>query len=283
LDLSSIDRVELMSAIEDRYQVNLNESDFGAATTVGDLERMLRQPPPAGIPYVYPRWAQRWPVTWIRFVVYYSLSWPATLLLGYPRILGRENLRGVRAPLLMISNHVTYVDLGFILAALPFRLRNHVAVAMLGERLRAMRHPPARDGILSRWLDKLCYYLVVALFNVFPLPQQTGFRESFAFAGESADRGYSVVVFPEGRRTDTGKMAAFRAGIGFLAKRLDLPMVPFYIDGLFELKRAGKHMSRPRAVTVTIGKPLRIDPNVDAEDIARDLEKRVKELAPPKK
>ena len=253
-----------------------------AATTVGDLERMLHQPPPVGIPYVYPRWTQQWPITWIRFVVYYCLSWPATLRLGYPRIVGRENLRGVRRPVLIISNHVTYVDLGFILAALPFRLRNRVAVAMLGERLRAMRHPPGQDGIFSRWLDKISYYLVVALFNVFPLPQQTGFRESFAFAGESADRGYNVVVFPEGRRTNTGHTAPFRAGIGFLAKRLDLPIVPFYIDGLYELKRAGKHMARPRAVTVIIGAPLQIDRSAQPEAITRDLEKRVKALAPPK-
>jgi long-chain acyl-CoA synthetase len=283
LNLTSIDRVELMSAIEDRYQVDLNESDFGAATMVGDLERMLHQPPPAGIPYVYPAWAQRWPITWIRFVTYYCLSLPATLLLGYPRVVGRENLRGVRAPVLIISNHVTYVDLGFILAALPFRLRNRVAVAMLGERLRAMRHPPTKDGLFSRWLDKLSYYLVVALFNVFPLPQQTGFRESFAFAGESADRGYNVVVFPEGRRTNTGHMAEFRAGIGLLAKRLDLPIVPFCIDGLYELKRAGKHTARPGAVTVTIGAPLQIDRNAEPEAIARDLEKRVKDLVPAKR
>ena len=216
-------------------------------------------------------------------MIYYLLSWPATLVLGYPRIVGRDNLRGVRAPLLIISNHVTYVDLGFILAALPFRLRNRVAVAMLGERLRAMRHPPAQDGIFSRWLDKLSYYLVVALFNVFPLPQQTGFRESFAFAGESADRGYNVVVFPEGQRTNTGHMAAFRGGIGLLAKRLDLPIMPIYIDGLFELKRAGRHAARPGTVTVTIGAPLEIDRNAEPEAIARDLEKRVKVLAPSKK
>ena len=85
--------------------------------------------------------------------------------------------------------------------------------------------------------------------------------------------------FPEGRRTNTGRMAAFRAGIGFLAKRLDLPIVPFYIDGLFELKRAGKHAARPGTVTVTIGAPLQIDRNAEPEAIARDLEKRVMALA----
>jgi len=87
LNLSSIDRVELLSAIEDRYQMDMNEKDFGAATTVGDLEKMLRQPAVSESKYRYPRWAQRWPITWIRLTVYYLLSWPATLLLGYPCLL----------------------------------------------------------------------------------------------------------------------------------------------------------------------------------------------------
>ncbi|HEV2350387.1 MAG TPA: AMP-binding protein [Terriglobia bacterium] len=281
LNLSSIDRVELLSALEDRFQVEIDEADFGAASTVGDLEKMLRHPPASEPKYHYPRWTQRWPVTWVRMAVYYLLSWPATFLLGYPRVVGRENLRGVRGPLLIVSNHITYLDIGFILAALPARLRHHVAVAMLGERLRAMRHPPATDGVFSRWLDRLDYALVVALFNVFPLPQQTGFRSSFTFAGESADRGYSVVVFPEGRRTMTGKMSPFRAGIGLLAKRLDLPVVPIRIDGLFELKRAGKRMARPGAVTVTIGRPIQIDREAGPESIARDLEFKVKSLSGP--
>lgn len=279
LNLSSIDRVELLSALEDRYQLEIDESDFGGATTVGDVEKMLHQPSAAESKYHYPRWTQRWPITWIRLAVYYLLSWPATLLLGYPHIVGRENLRGVRGPLLIVSNHVTYVDIGFILAALPARLRHRVTVAMLGERLRAMRHPPATEGIFSRWLDRLDYALVVALFNVFPLPQRSGFRRSFAFAGESADRGYSVVVFPEGRRTMTGKMSPFRAGIGLLAKRLDLPVLPIRIDGLFELKRAGKRMARPGAVTVTIGQPIQIDRAAEPESIARDLESRVRALS----
>ncbi|HLY60910.1 MAG TPA: AMP-binding protein [Terriglobia bacterium] len=279
LNLSSIDRVELLSALEDRYQVEIDESEFGAASTVGDLEKMLQQPAASEPKYHFPRWTQRWPVTWIRLVVYYCLSWPATLLLGYPRVVGKGNLNGVRGPLLIVSNHVTYVDIGFILAALPPRFRHRVAVAMLGERLRAMRHPPSTAGIFSRWLDRIDYFLVVALFNVFPLPQQTGFRRAFAFAGESADRGYSVVVFPEGRRTMTGKMSPFRAGIGLLAKRLDLPVLPIRIDGLFELKRAGKRMARPGAVTVTFGAPIQIDRAAEPESIARDLESRVKSLA----
>jgi long-chain acyl-CoA synthetase len=278
LNLSSLDRVELLSAIEDRYQIDLNESRFAAATTVGELEQMLRQPPAARSDYAYPRWAERWPVTWIRVAVYYLLSWPATLLLGYPRVRGRENLRGARGPLLVVSNHVTYVDIGFILAALPGRFRHRLAVAMIGERLQGMRRPPREAGFFKRMIDQVSYALVVALFNVFPLPQQTGFRESFAYAGESVDRGYSVVVFPEGSRTKDGRLAPFRGGIGLLAGRLGVPVLPVRIDGLFELKKAGKHRAWPGAVRVSIGAPVRFESGASPEAIAAELEGRVAAL-----
>lgn len=280
-NLSSIEKVELMSALEDRYQIDLNEARFASATTVGELETMLRQPAPIRSGCPYPRWAQRWPVTWIRPLVYRLLVWPTTLLLGYPRVRGRENLQGFRAPALIICNHITYFDISFILAALPAGWRARLAVAMGGERLRAMHDPPEALAFPTRWIHQIGYALVVALFNVFPLPQETGFRESFAFAGESVDRGYSVVVFPEGARTQDGKTAPFRAGIGLLASKLNIPIIPVRINGLFELKQAGKKAAPPGAITVAIGRPVRFDPDADPAAITRELESRVASLANP--
>lgn len=278
LNLSSMDRVELLSALEDRFQTDLNETKFAAATTVGELESMLRQPVPERSDYQYPRWTERWPVTWIRLATYYLLSWPATLVLGYPDIRGRENLQGVRGPALVISNHITSVDIGFILAALPARFRHRLAVAMIGERLRAMRHPQKETGWFRRLVDQLSYGLVVALFNVFPLPQKTGFRESFAYAGESVDRDYSVLVFPEGRRTPDGKLGRFQIGVGMLAARLGIPVIPVRIDGLYELRVAGRRTARPRQVRVTIGAPVTFGLEADPAAIARDLEQRIANL-----
>ncbi len=275
LQLSSIDRVELLGALEDRYQIELSEGAFTAAMTVADLERMLRKPASARRAQVYPRWAQGWPITWLRHMTYYLLTWPATLLLGYPRIRGRENLRGVCGPVLIISNHITAIDVGFLLAALPARLRHRLAVAMEAELLWAMRYPPANFGFLRRCYERLRYILAVALFNVFPLPQQSGFRESFKFAGESVDRGYSVVVFPEGARTRDGKIAPFQAGIGLLAKGLSLPVVPVRIDGLFELKQAKKWATLPGVVQVAIGAPVRFGPDADPAQITQELQRLV--------
>jgi len=273
LNLNSMDRVELMSALEDRYQVDLNDADFTNVSTVGDLERLLREPqksPQSG--YRYPRWAQRWPITWIRTFIYYLLTWPATMLMARPKLVGRENLHDVDGPLLISCNHVTYIDVGFALLALPPRLRRKLAVGMWGELLWEMWRPPQTWNPFLRLSYKVGYYLVVALFDVFPLPQQSGVRESFAYAGESVDRGYSVLVYPEGVRTPDGTPSPFRSGVGMLAARLNIPVLPLRIDGLYEMKMAGHKIARPGQLTVVIGKPMRFPPETPPEEITNQLE-----------
>jgi len=67
LGLGSLDRMELLGALEDRYQVDLSENRFRHGTHVGDLERMLRTQAAEQLVSHYPRWALRWPLTWLRF------------------------------------------------------------------------------------------------------------------------------------------------------------------------------------------------------------------------
>lgn len=274
LNLSSMDRVELMSALEDRYQVDLNEANFTNVCTIGDVERLLREPQAsAQTGYSYPHWTLSWPVTWIRNAVYYLLSLPATLLMAHPTIVGRENLTGVSGPVLVTCNHITYVDVGLVLRALPARLRHRLAVGMLGERLWSMWRPPQTVNRLARLWQQAGYYLAVALFNVFPLPQHSGVRASFAYAGECADRGFSVLVFPEGRRTPDGNPCPFRSGVGMLASRLGLPVVPMRIDGLYKMKIAGRKIAKPGELRVVIGLPMLFPPETPPEEITHQLER----------
>jgi len=283
LHLTSIDRVELLGALEDRYQVELNETRFAAARTVGEVEGLLRGSSSTRTEVVFPRWAQSWPVARLRTFFYYLLAWPATHLLAHPRVTGRENLHGLKSPALVICNHVIYLDVGFVLAALPMRLRHRLAVAMSGERLEEMRRPPADLPLARRWLDRLKYFLVVSLFNVFPLPKKSGFRESFRFAGDLADRGWSVLVFPEGDLTPDGTLLPFRDGIGLLASNLRIPVVPMRIDGAYEIREAGSKFNRPGRVHVHIGKPVEFPAGSDPKEVTRILEQRVAELGRPVK
>jgi long-chain acyl-CoA synthetase len=283
LGLSSLDRVELLSALEDRYQIDLSETEFANAATVGDLEKLLQGNrgergeihSPA---FHYPRWALRWPTTWLRLASHYLLARPAVFLLGWPRVTGRENLRGVHGPLLVISNHVADVDVGFIQTALPARIRHKLATATGGEALEKLRSPGPERVWLRRIYDRVQWTLGVALLNLFPLPRESGFRKSFAYAGEAVDRGYSVLVFPEGKHTEDGKIRRFRTGVGLLANNLRIPILPMRIDGLFEIKKAGKKFAAPGKIEVRIGKPVQFAPESDPEEIARALQKVVEDL-----
>ena len=321
LGLSSLERVELLGALEDRYQIDLSETKFANTATVGDLEVLLREAVVGrsslvdGKPFErhqqqstddqrstdlrrrpafhssafyssafhspafhYPRWALRWPTTWLRMAARYLLMRPALLLLGWPRVTGRENLRGVRGPLLVVSNHIDDVDVGFIQFALPARIRHRLATATGGEALEALRSPAPDRPFYRRIYDRIQWTLGVALLNLFPLPRQSGFRKSFAYAGEAVDRGYSVLVFPEGKHTTDGKIQPFRSGVGLLANNLRIPVLPMRIDGLFEIKQAGKKHAAPGKIRVRIGKPIQFATEIDPQEIARRLLQAVENL-----
>jgi long-chain acyl-CoA synthetase len=287
LQLSSIERVELVSALEDRYQVDLSEADFSSTQSVADLEKLVQKAQQGmalddagtrGPVFRYPRWPRWWPVRWIRALAFYCLVRPAMLLLGWPRIRGRQNLRGVKGPVLIVSNHASYIDPGFVLHALPAHLRWRTAVAMGGETLTDLRVPPPGTNFFRAILGRIQYPLTIALFHVFPLPVRSGFRKSFEFAGELVDRGWSVLVFPEGVLTPDGAIGPFRAGIGLLLTRLRVPVIPMRLEGLYDLRKANKHWTSPGHIRVTVGAPVTFAETETPENITQELERRVKAL-----
>lgn len=280
LGLDSLARVELLSALEDRYQVDIDESAFTAATTVGDLENLLTgratgtEPPP----HRYPRWPQWWWVRAIRLAVLYGVILPLAFVMCRCAVRGRDRLASLVGPVIFMSNHVVRTDAGLILSVLPGRFRRNVAIAMSGEMLAEWLQPPPGTGWIERLRLLAQYVLVLALFNVFPLPQRTGFRRSFAFAGELVDRGYSVLVFPEGARTPDGEIHAFRSGAGILADELGVPVVPVRIHGLYEVKLTGRKFVKPGAVTIAFGEPIEFEATDDPGRSASLIEAAVRSL-----
>jgi long-chain acyl-CoA synthetase len=272
LKLDSLGRVELLSALEDQYQIELDEAAITEATTVGDVERIVSQTKSEAVAYPYPRWAMRFPMTWIRPIVYHLFLLPLSWIMCRVRVVGAENLAHVKGPALLISNHVTDVDAPLIVSALPLRWRLRLAIAMSGEYLRDWRYPPAELGWFARLKAKVTYALGAGLFNVFSLPRQSGFRQSFTYAGEAMDHGWSVLIFPEGTETRDGKLQPFRAGIGLLASELNVPVIPIMLRGLFELKKKRQYFVRPGTVTVTFGEPITFTNTQTPAQITQELE-----------
>ena len=236
----------------------------------------------AGEEDLYPHWPWWGPVALFRAAYTEVVQQPLVRFLAKPRVERPPHLH-IEGPVLLIANHVTAYDAPLIEYALPGPMRRHVAVAMAGNMLRDFRHrrnvgPQGRA--LTPLLDVLgppTWFLITALYNVFPLPRSAGFRRSFQHAGEALDRGYNVLVFPEGFRTETG-LQPFRPGIGLLVRESNVPVVPVALAGLSELKRQGKGWFRSGKLTVRVGEPIQFGPDDTAEQITQRLYDTMKAL-----
>ena len=142
------------------------------------------------------------------------------------------------------SNHQSHMDVPVILSALPGRWRSRVAPAMLKEFFEAHFHP-AQHTWREVFTNSLNYYLACFFFNTFPIPQrEAGARHTLQYIGEVTGSGTSILLFPEGVRSPTGQMKPFRGGIGMIASRLDLPVVPVKIEDV-DHADAGRFVVRP--------------------------------------
>ena len=204
---------------------------------------------------------------------------PLVWLLAGPRVVAPA-LQSGATPMLIVANHVTSFDGPLIEYALPGRMRRRMAVAMSGEMLNDYRHfrNPERAGRPISIFGPLVYLLLTALFNVFPLARRRDFQASFAHAGKALDRGFNVLLFPEGTRSAEGDLARFRGGIGLLAKQSGAAVLPVGIRGLGELKTGRRGWFRPGSIEVRVGEPMRFAPEETEAEIAARLHDEVEKL-----
>jgi long-chain acyl-CoA synthetase len=281
LGLSSLDRVELMVALEDAFQTRIDEGAFAEARDLGQLRALVDRASTAGAapdePVDFPRWNRSWIARSIRRVNLPLWILPLARLFAWIRVSGREHLEHLEGPVIFAANHQSFMDGPVIMAALPARWRYHVAPAMLKEMFAAHFFPAGHTR--GEWFRKsLEYYLAVLLFNAFPLPQrEAGARQTLRYIGELLGEGTSVLIFPEGHRSETGAIDTFRPGIGMIASRLGVRVVPVRIDGLQDVLRVGWRMAKPGRVRVAFGAPIRLV-GEDYQALAREVESAVRAL-----
>ena len=233
---------------------------------------------------IYPRWPWLRPIQWLRVAFLEAVAQPLVWLLANPRVVAPETLNfAPDEPLLIVANHVTAFDGPLVQYALPGPMRRRIAVAMAGDMLddyRHFRNPERPAGRKSGFYlpGPLIYLLLTALFNVFPLPRRRNFQRSFAHAGAAMDRGYNVLVFPEGTRSAEGALARFRGGIGLLAKQSGAMVLPVAIRGLGELKAGNRRWFRSGSIEVHVGQPIRFAPEENEAAITARLHAEVEEL-----
>jgi long-chain acyl-CoA synthetase len=279
LGLSSLERIEMMVALEEALNTTIDESAFSNATTVADLERLASSPGPAepAEPVDFPSWNRALPFRALRAISLPAFLLPLTRVFAWTTVKGLQNLQNLQGPVIFASNHQSHMDVPVILAALPGHWRRRVATAMAKEFFKA-HFFPEQFPRKTRVVKSLEYYLSAAVFNTFPLPQrEAGALQTLRYAGDLISSGFSVLIFPEGKRTDFGEIAPFRPGVGMMAARLGVPVVPVRLEGIDRVLHQKWKMAKPGPVSVTFGRPMQLSGD-DYGHLAAQVEEAVRKL-----
>ena len=285
LGLSSLERVELMMALEEALQVTVDEGKFSAARTIADLEALARPldatpgvvSAAAAEPIDFPSWNRSTPARALRRASLPTWILPLGRVFARVEVEGLEHLRDLSTPVIFAANHQSHLDTPVILDALPARWRYRVAPAMAKEFFRAHFYPEqfSRTAYVTNSLN---YYLASLFFNAFPLPQrEAGTRQTLRYIGSLLSSGFSVLIFPEGRRTDEGSIGRFQPGVGMAAARLQVPVVPIRLDGLDRILHQKWKFPKRGKARVAFGNPLWLE-GTDYADLARQVEEAVRRL-----
>jgi long-chain acyl-CoA synthetase len=301
LGLTSLERVELMMALEEAFQATVDEGAFSAAGTVGQLEALIG--PQAQLPtasaqgptpnaqfptptshvpgspkeLVFPSWNRTWPVRTIRRASLPTWILPLGRIFASVTVTGLEHLDGLEGPVIFAANHQSHFDTPVVLDSLPPRWRYRVATAMSREFFDA-HFFPGRFTTRQWFTNSLNYYLAAFFFNAFPLAQGgAGTRQTLRYMGELVTAGFSILIYPEGRRAAEGDIGRFLPGIGMIGSRLGVPVVPVRLRSLDKILGPHDYFPTRGPARCAFGAPISLTGN-DYAALASQVEDAVRSL-----
>jgi 1-acyl-sn-glycerol-3-phosphate acyltransferase len=147
-------------------------------------------------------------------------------------------------PFLLCSNHSSHADSAALMTASGRRFRSFALIGASDYFFHSRR---------VRWA-------VSPLMNVIPIDRDPG-AKSLSDCLETCRQfmqqtGGSLILYPEGTRSQDGKMQAFKSGAALFAMELDVPVVPAYIEGTHHILPKGQYFPRTGSVTVRFGEPI---------------------------
>jgi len=268
LGLDSMQRVELLTALEQQLGGEMPESQLAEMYTVRDLVDAILESARrgAGPKSAAPAWsaifsepvtdpdvlalAKPSPFAEVFFFLLSRLICMFSLDHFRLKFSGVENLPA-QGPYLLCSNHQSYIDPLLLASVLPWRVfRNTFAVGtsdIFGQGF--MRR-------LARWLR------VVVLdpdANLVPAMRAGAF---------GLNHGRILILYPEGERTNDGKLRIFRKGAAILSIHTRAPIVPIAIEGFYEVWPRHKKFPKLGDLSMTIGKPIVPPPADQASEVA---------------
>lgn len=210
------------------------------------------------------RWAlSPWARSYRRLARRWTIANPVRKFCRPFTVEGAENLAGLQNPLLVISNHTSHFDTAVVLHILPGHVYARTAIAAAADRMY-------RD----RW--KGIYNSL--RYNSFPITRGGGLK-ALAYSQWLLDNGWSLLIFPEGRRSRTGELLPFHVGPAMLATTQNVPALPIYISGANDILPPGEKWARPAPVTARVGPLLRFPPGMSLDECRREMEDAVRRLA----
>jgi 1-acyl-sn-glycerol-3-phosphate acyltransferase len=184
------------------------------------------------------------------------------------KAVGLEHLEGLEPPVVFAANHHSHVDTAAILGTLPRRLRGRTAVAAALDVFGC----PSRGRSLSNGLLQLT---VAAGFHAFAFDRHGPALRSIRTSARLVERGWSLLLYPEGTRSRTGQMGPFKAGVGLLARFGRRPVVPIFVDGGRQVLPHRAFLPRPGRILVRYGPPMWAEPRESPEAFTRRLREQV--------
>ncbi len=180
-----------------------------------------------------------------------------------PKAVGRHWLEGLDGPVIICPTHASHFDFSALRLALGPRYRRRLAPAVAADYFATSR----RRWLFAAWL------------GAFPFNRSGhGGAESFVAAEALLADGWSVLLFPEGTRSRTGRIGPFHPGAGLLAVRTGRPVLPVRIVGIHAVLPPGARRPHRAAVEVRFGEVLRAEPGEDARAFTTRLEAAVHAL-----
>jgi 1-acyl-sn-glycerol-3-phosphate acyltransferase len=254
--------VELLSLMEERMGVSLDDAQVGGETTIEELRALAAGEVGEAAPLVYPRWARSWWCRPLRGLLQAALLLPAIRRLYAIEVHGVDNLRGLSDPVIFVANHNLLLDSAVLIAAMPRTLRHRLAIAAAADL----------------WNSRFWGIVNPLLGNAFPFSREGSIRPSLENLVRVLDEGWHVLIYPEGKLTIGGPMQPFKAGIGMLAAGAHSAIVPTrYVVRVPGRPRHVPWRSRG-AVNVYFGTPMRFEADDSYLDIAQRIEEAVAAL-----
>ena len=249
LNMDSLARIELLGVIEEELGTFVDDGDLDPDTTVAELSALVdsakEEKHETGI--------YGWPLSPIAraagILIQILILVPAFFSLYRVRVTGLERLQGLKGPALFIPNHCLHNDVGIILTRMPLVWRWHLSVAA------------AADDIFGNPIRGFGSALIG---NAFPLAREGAVRRSLELLGARLDRGFSILIFPEGKLTVGGPTQPFKSGTGLVAVLGATPVVPMKLkvsrmsrlDARRDPAFAGQHLPWRGEVELVFGDPI---------------------------